>query len=122
MRPIAGAVPGAEDMQSESMTLLIPAGGVTLTGDLELPVDRRGLVVFAHGSGSSRRSPRNRSVAQILQQAGLATLLFDLLTEQEETEEAYTGRLRFDIDLLSNRLAIVTQEIAEQQHVRGLRI
>src|SRR3954462_14106635 len=105
-------------MQSESMTLLIPASGVTLTGDLKLPVDRRGLVVFAHGSGSSRRSPRNRSVAQILQQAGLATLLFDLLTEQEETEEAYTGRLRFDIDLLSNRLAIVTQEIAHEQHVR----
>lgn len=109
-------------MQSESITLLIPAGDVTLTGDLEIPPDSRGLVVFAHGSGSSRRSPRNRSVAEFLQKAGLATLLFDLLTPQEETEDAYTGHLRFDIGLLSRRLAIVTRQIAAQQAVKGLAI
>jgi len=109
-------------MESQSMTLLIPAGEVTLTGDFELPPDPHGLVVFAHGSGSSRRSPRNRSVAEILQNAGLATLLFDLLTPQEEAEDAYTGHLRFDIGLLSRRLAIVTQEIAAQHTVKGLGI
>jgi putative phosphoribosyl transferase len=78
----------------------IPAAGVTLPGDLVIPPDARGIVVFAHGSGSSRHSPRNRSVADELQRAGCATLLFDLLTESEASRRA----LVFDIGLLALRL------------------
>jgi len=101
------------ERQAETVELQIPAGEVTLAGDLELPEDARGLVLFAHGSGSSRRSPRNRAVAELLRDAGLATLLFDLLTSDEEVDDAYTGHLRFDIGLLSRRLALVTEEIAD---------
>jgi len=94
------------------MTMQLPVGDVTLTGDLEMPPKALGLVLFAHGSGSSRSSPRNRLVAQKLRGSGMGTLLFDLLTPEEEIEDAYSGHLRFDIGLLSRRLAIVTQEIA----------
>lgn len=76
-----------------------------LRGDLVVPSDARGLVLFAHGSGSGRLSPRNRAVATVLQDAGLATLLFDLLTEEEEEAERYTAHLRFDIGLLTRRLS-----------------
>ncbi|MCW3015720.1 MAG: dienelactone hydrolase [Solirubrobacterales bacterium] len=75
-----------------------------LAGDLVLPPDARGIVVFAHGSGSGRFSPRNRAVADVLVQAGLATLLIDLLTEDEEAEDLRTARLRFDIPLLGRRV------------------
>ncbi len=102
--------------------LQIPAGEVTLAGDLEIPQSSRGLVLFAHGSGSSRRSPRNQAVAEVLRDAGLGTLLFDLLTPQEEIEDAHTGHLRFDIGLLSRRLAVVTQEIADNSRSRKLGI
>jgi dienelactone hydrolase len=84
--------------------LVLPAGRVRLAADLLLPERPAGLVVFAHGSGSSRHSPRNRQVAQTLNEAGLATLLFDLLTPEEDRLDQQTGRLRFDIDLLSVRL------------------
>lgn len=110
------------DAAAESVTWQIPAGEVTLTGDLAFPENPRGLVLFAHGSGSSRQSPRNQAVAEILRDAGMATLLFDLLTPHEEAEDAYSGHLRFDIGLLSRRLAIVTEEIANDQHSRGLGI
>src|SRR5437868_9854687 len=82
----------------------IPIGQEILRGDLALPVSAIGIVVFAHGSGSGRHSPRNRFVAGELQQAGLATLLLDLLTEQEESIDQHTGHLRFDIGLLADRL------------------
>jgi putative phosphoribosyl transferase len=108
------------DIQSESVTLQIPAGEVTLSGDLEIPENAQGLVLFAHGSGSSRRSPRNQAVAEVLRDARMATLLFDLLTPHEEAEDAYSGHLRFDIGLLSRRLAIVTKEIADDPHSRNL--
>lgn len=108
------------DIESQSVTLQIPAGEVTLTGDLEIPDNARGLVLFAHGSGSSRRSPRNQAVAEILRDSGVGTLLFDLLTTHEEVEDARTGHLRFDIGLLSRRLAIVTQEIADDGRVGTL--
>ena len=85
--------------------VLIPAGEAALPGTLTLPDDPVGLVVFAHGSGSGRHSPRNRYVAGVLQQRGLATLLFDLLTESEEDAERLTRHLRFDIGLLARRLA-----------------
>ncbi len=118
------AAPLEEEMEmpAEMVMLQIPAGEVTLAGDLEIPKNARGLVLFAHGSGSSRRSPRNQAVAEVLRDAGLATLLFDLLTPEEEIEDAYTGHLRFDIGLLSRRLALVTKEIADDPHSRNLGI
>jgi pimeloyl-ACP methyl ester carboxylesterase len=86
----------------------IPASGVMLKGTLEIPDAPAGLVIFAHGSGSSRHSPRNRQVAAALHDASLATLLFDLLTAQEEDEDRYTGHLRFNTGLLAQRLVEAT--------------
>ena len=88
----------------EAREVSISAGGVFLKGDLATPERTRGVVLFAHGSGSSRHSPRNQFVAQRLQEAGLATLLMDLLTLREEEEDARTARLRFDMGLLGRRL------------------
>jgi putative phosphoribosyl transferase len=87
----------------------LPLGPIVLSGDLCRPSDeKQGIVVFAHGSGSSRHSPRNRFVAGELQRAGLGTLLFDLLTEEEEKLDELTGHLRFDVLLLADRLVGVT--------------
>lgn len=88
--------------EGPSIRVLTAAGD--LEGNLSLPEDPRGVVLFAHGSGSSRHSPRNRYVAQVLNEAGLATLLIDLLTAKEEEADARTGRFRFDIGLLAERL------------------
>ena len=96
------------------------ARGVRLGGTLAIPDGARGLVVFAHGSGSSRHSPRNRSVAYSLRMAGLGTLLFDLLTEDEEAEDEVTGALRFDIDFLARRLGDVTDWVFTRPELRGL--
>lgn len=85
-------------------TINIPIDEVTVTGDLHIPMLAKGIIVFAHGSGSSRHSTRNKHVAKILQEAGFATLLFDLLTVQEDQNPA----LRFDIALLTDRLIKVT--------------
>jgi putative phosphoribosyl transferase len=90
----------------------VDAGGARLAGDLVVPKGARGLVLFAHGSGSSRHSPRNRAVARALQDAGLATLLTDLLTADEERADAARGHLRFDIGLLARRLAGVLDGLA----------
>lgn len=90
------------------------AGDVELTGDLIVPSDPVGIVVFAHGSGSSRLSPRNQFVAERLHQSRLATLLFDLLTEDEERVDERTREFRFDIWLLAQRLARVGQWVHEQ--------
>lgn len=84
--------------------LEVEIGAKALPGDLALPEGARGLVVFAHGSGSSRFSPRNRYVASVLEQGGFATLLIDLLTEEEERIDARTGELRFDVAFLARRL------------------
>ncbi|MDR7545468.1 MAG: dienelactone hydrolase family protein [Armatimonadota bacterium] len=92
--------------------LSIPAGRVTLEADLAIPESARGVVAFAHGTGSSRHSPRNRFVARVLRDAGLATLLADLLTVEEEALEAQTRHLRFDIPLLAERLADITAYLA----------
>src|SRR5438477_7040141 len=89
-------------MAGQQVELKIKA--VTLGGELNLPPKALGLVLFAHGSGSSRHSPRNQYVARTLQQKGVGTLLFDLLTAKEEQSEALTGHLRFDISLLAERL------------------
>lgn len=91
-----------------------------LAGDLVIPGEPRGVVVFAHGSGSSRHSRRNRAVAEILQDSGFATLLLDLLTEDEEWADLRTGHLRFDIVLLAGRVLAAVQQIREQMVVRGL--
>jgi alpha-beta hydrolase superfamily lysophospholipase len=93
---------------------------VTLCGDLYIPPRPKGVILFAHGSGSSRHSSRNRYVAEVLQEAGLATLLFDLLTKQEEAEERFTGHLRFDIPLLADRLAGVTSWIDSMPELHEL--
>lgn len=89
-------------------TLLLPVHDAELEGDLAIPSAARGLVLFAHGSGSSRRSPRNQVVAQALRDRGLGTLLFDLLTTDEERRDALEAHLRFDIPLLARRLEEVT--------------
>ena len=86
----------------------IPCGDAWLYGDLTLPVGARGVVLFVHGSGSGRHSARNRQVAQTLQQAGIATLLFDLLTAQEEQTDSHTTEHRFDMALLTSRLQQAT--------------
>ena len=106
--------------ESKSWALRIPCGEVTLSGDLEIPPNPIGLVLFAHGSGSSRLSRRNRSVAAVLHAFGVGTLLFDLLTEDEEAADAYTAHLRFDIGLLTRRLVTITEEMVDDPRVRGL--
>jgi dienelactone hydrolase len=93
--------------QSEHL-VRVSAGPASLEGNLVVPPDARGVVLFAHGSGSSRHSPRNRFVAGVLQQNGLVTLLLDLLTAAEERVDAHTAHLRFDIGLLSERLVAAT--------------
>ena len=92
----------------EVLDVVVPVDGVRLAGDLSIPDQAIGIVLFAHGSGSSRHSPRNRFVARVLQEAQLATLLIDLLTEAEEAVDTRTAHLRFDIALLASRLASVT--------------
>lgn len=87
--------------------MTVDVGDAALTGELVVPAGARGVVLFAHGSGSSRKSPRNRAVAATLQDAEMATLLIDLLTAAEERVDAATGHLRFDIALLARRLAAV---------------
>ncbi|EHR51593.1 dienelactone hydrolase-like enzyme [Saccharomonospora marina XMU15] len=93
-----------------------------LAGDLTVPADARGVVAFAHGSGSSRHSPRNIAVAKTLQDNQLATLLFDLLSSDEEELDRQTARLRFDIDLLTARLVTAVDQLSKGEHTRGLPI
>src|ERR1700737_2790124 len=100
----------------------IPAGPVLLEGDLDRPEGAVGMVLFAHGSGSSRKSPRNRAVANALVEGGLATLLFDLLTPEEEEIDSRTGALRFDIGLLAQRLIEATDWVADQKLTSDLPI
>ncbi|MEN3609268.1 dienelactone hydrolase family protein [Plantactinospora sp. ZYX-F-223] len=99
-------------MDTRSTETTIPAGDVRLTGDLVVPADARGIVLFAHGSGSSRHSPRNRMVAEALNRRALATVLVDLLTRDEEALDDRTGELRFDIGLLTGRLVGIVDWLA----------
>jgi pimeloyl-ACP methyl ester carboxylesterase len=108
--------------RGEERLVYVPAGTVTLEGNLSLPEGARGVVLFAHGSGSSRHSSRNRYVARLLNQAGLATLLVDLLTADEEVLDLHTARLRFDIALLAERLIGATDWLAEHPDTRRLPI
>jgi dienelactone hydrolase len=100
--------------------VVVPAGGVDLQADLAVPDDAFGVVVFAHGSGSGRSSPRNRQVAEALQRAGLATLLLDLLTLDEEQVDRSSGALRFDIGLLAGRLAAAVRWAADRPDLARL--
>ncbi|WP_292387517.1 dienelactone hydrolase family protein [Methanosarcina sp. UBA5] len=95
---------------------------MTLEGNLTIPEGAKGIVVFAHGSGSSRFSSRNRYVAQELQKEGLGTLLFDLLTAEEERIDMITAHLRFDIDLLAHRLVDVTTWLLSNPETKNLNI
>jgi putative phosphoribosyl transferase len=103
-----------------AQALRIPVAGVVLEADVTVPEQARGVVVFAHGSGSSRHSPRNRYVAGELHAAGLGTVLADLLTEREEQLDARTGELRFDISLLAVRVIALADWADEHEEVAGL--
>lgn len=109
-------------MREHITSVTLNAGTVALTGDLTVPFNAAGIVVFAHGSGSSRMSPRNQFVAQSLVSAGFATLLFDLLTREEEIAERHTRHLRFDIPLLSDRLVGAIEWVSAQIPLRALPI
>jgi dienelactone hydrolase len=102
-------------MLQQHNEILIPVEGTELRGELAIPHQPSGAVLFAHGSGSSRHSPRNQFVAETLRAHGMATLLFDLLTEQEEEQDRFTGHLRFDIDWLAGRLIGATRWF-QQEH------
>jgi putative phosphoribosyl transferase len=107
-------------MMSRAVRIELPEA--VLHGDLTLPEGAEGLVVFAHGSGSSRRSPRNRFVARRINEEGLGTLLMDLLTEEEERVDEVTRELRFDIGLLARRVAAVVEWVGRQKESADLRV
>jgi putative phosphoribosyl transferase len=109
-------------MRGSATEILVSADDVILDGELIVPQDARGLVLFAHGSGSSRHSPRNQFVAHTLQEAGLGTLLFDLLTKEEERSDARTGHLRFDIQFLADRLVHAGEQMKYDIQAAGLRL
>ncbi len=96
---------------AEDEVVAIPSDGVAIGGNLNIPPSGKGIVIFAHGSGSSRFSPRNTKVAREINKSGIATLLIDLLTQQEEAEDIYSGEFRFNIDLLAQRLLNATKWI-----------
>lgn len=98
----------------------IPCGTTTLQGDLVVPSKPCGIVIFAHGSGSGRHSPRNRFVAEVLQRAGLATLLLDLLSRAEEKREAAGAMRRFDVEMLADRLLAATEWVRRSASTRAL--
>jgi dienelactone hydrolase len=98
----------------------VPAADAILLADVDIPAPAHGVVIFAHGSGSGRRSPRNRLVANRLQDAGLATILLDLLTDEEERADATNGALRFNISLLGRRVVDVIDWVLEQEALAGL--
>lgn len=111
-----------DESPGRSSDVSVAADRVSLAGTLVIPQDAKGIVLFVHGSGSSRFSPRNRHVAEVLQQSGFATLLFDLLTADEESIDRYSAELRFNIGMLSRRLVQVTQWVMRQERTRDLAI
>jgi pimeloyl-ACP methyl ester carboxylesterase len=99
----------------------VTAGSLVLNGELNVPANATGVVLFAHGSGSSRHSPRNKYVARVISDAGVGTLLFDLLTRDEEVIDNYTREFRFNIDLLARRLVAATDWLAGENETKNLR-
>jgi len=114
--------PTAASIQRQPRPVGVAVGRNLLAGDLAVPEPARGFVMFAHGSGSSRFSPRNRSVADTLHRHGLATLLIDLLTAREEELDQRTGRLRFDIQMLADRLVALHHWAQDEPALRDLRV
>jgi putative phosphoribosyl transferase len=112
--------PGRPSETHRSRDIAIELGHATLSGSLTIPAGARGLVIFAHGSGSGRHSPRNRAVAAQLNSAGLATLLLDLLTTAEEARDSVTAELRFDIPLLTERVLSAVRWAAGQPEISAL--
>jgi putative phosphoribosyl transferase len=110
-----------KEQRSEERAVRVSAGPVELEGTLGVPMEATGVVLFAHGSGSGRHSPRNRYVARVLREAGLATLLIDLLTPEEEEVDLRTRQLRFDIDLLAERLVGATGWLRDDPNTRSFR-
>jgi putative phosphoribosyl transferase len=108
--------------QNHHETDQIQLGKVTLRGQIDVPEGATGIVLFAHGSGSSRLSPRNQHVARILRSAGLATLLFDLLSPEEEQIDMRTRHLRFDIKLLSERVLEAETWLETNPHTQSLKV
>src|ERR671914_385182 len=102
--------------KDEEQLVQVSIGQAILEGNLSIPKNPKGIVLFAHGSGSSRHSPRNKYVAQVLQVAGIATFLMDLLTEEEEEIDLQTRHLRFDIGLLAQRLIGATDWLKQEQN------
>ncbi|HYX43574.1 MAG TPA: alpha/beta family hydrolase [Acidimicrobiales bacterium] len=109
-------------MATVERTIEIPAGDVRLPADIVVPAGAGGLVLFAHGSGSGRHSPRNRLVATELRDAGLATALVDLLTLEEDRVDARTAELRFDIGLLATRVGVLTAWLVDHEPTSGLAV
>jgi len=109
-------------MIREEGLVQIETSGIRLNGNLLIPEHTQGLVIFAHGSGSSRHSTRNQYVARNLRENGLGTLLFDLLTPEEEEEDRFSRRQRFDIGLLSRRLVDATEWVLNLERTRNLRL
>jgi dienelactone hydrolase len=107
---------------NDERTVTVSAGGATLEGDLTITQGAQAVVLFAHGSGSSRHSPRNRHVARVLHEAGLATLLMDLLTVDEEAADRRGGHLRFDVRLLAERLVQACDWLGRQPETRDLAV
>jgi len=107
---------------ARSGTEQIPSGQITLEGELSIPVGATGVVLFVHGSGSSRHSPRNQFVARTIREAGIGTLLFDLLTPDEEAVDTTTRHLRFDIGLLAKRLIDATTWLKKKPDISHLRV
>jgi dienelactone hydrolase len=107
---------------SEGNSIEISVVGGVLEGDLVVPTGASGIVVFAHGSGSSRYSPRNQFVAEQLRKAGLGTLLMDLLTPAEESVDVYTSEHRFDIPMLASRVVLATDWLRDQPNYSGLKV
>src|SRR6266404_2420380 len=114
--------PSTHTADETERAVVIDAGGVALEGDLTVPSDARGLVMFAHGSGSSRHSFRNRYVADELQHGNLGTLLLDLLTPAEEQADRQTRHIRFDIGLLADRLIGAMRWLDDNDDTRGLSV
>src|SRR6266567_4184537 len=109
-------------MKATEITIPIPGEDVHLGGELSLSEKSSGLVLFAHGSGSSRHSPRNQFVARTLREAGVGTMLFDLMTAEEEQAETNTRHLRFDIPFLARRLVAATQWALDEGTTRDISV
>jgi len=107
---------------AEEKVVKIPAGKAIINGNLTVPQKAKGIVLFAHGSGSSRFSPRNTKVAREINAEGIATLLIDLLTEEEEAIDIYSGEFRFNIELLAERLVFATEWLQKNPQTKNLTV